>query len=50
MWEKIKENKVVSILVAGTAIALTVAAVKAFGGELSEELQEVVEEVTESNN
>jgi hypothetical protein len=50
MFEKIKENKVVSILVAGTAIALTVAAVKVFREDLSEELQEIVEEVTEQAN
>lgn len=50
MWEKIKENKVISIVVVAGVVGLTVAAAKAFGGELSEELQEIVEEVTESNN
>ena len=50
MFEKIKENKVVSILVAAGVVGLAVVAVKIFREDLSEELQEIVEEVSEQAN
>ena len=46
MFEKIKENKVVSAIIAVGVIGLAVAAVKIF----REDLQEIVEEVTEQAN
>lgn len=50
MFEKIKENKVVSAIIAVGVVGLAVAAVKIFREDLSEELQEIVEEVTEQAN
>ena len=50
MFEKIKENKVVSAIIAVGVVGLAIAAVKIFREDLSEELQEIVEEVTEANN
>ena len=50
MFEKIKENEVITAIIVAGAAVLTYATIKAFGAELSEELQEVVEEVTEANN
>ena len=50
MFEKIRENKVVSAIIAVGIVGLAVAAVKVFREDLSEELQEIVEEVTEANN
>lgn len=50
MFEKIKENKVVSAIIAVGVVGLTFAVVKAFREDLSEELQEIVEEVSEQAN
>lgn len=50
MFEKIKENKVVSAIIAVGIVGLAIAAVKVFREDLSEELQEIVEEVTEQAN
>ena len=46
MFEKIKENNVVSAIIAVGVVGLAIAAVKVFREDLSEELQEIVEEVT----
>ena len=50
MFNKIRENKVISAIIAVGVIGLTVAAVKIFREDLSEELQEIVEEVSEQAN
>lgn len=50
MFEKIKENNVVSAIIAVGVVGLAIAAVKVFREDLSEELQEIVEEVTEANS
>lgn len=50
MFEKIKENKVVSAIIAVGVVGLAIAAVKVFREDLSEELQTIVEEVTEEAN